>query len=129
MSDSNCSSFLEANTPHNPNNFNHLDNYETETDIIDHENFEPFDLMVAEELESDFTSILAELQQEITTNNTILSTPDVPRRHESGGKGVKIDERKRIAFRTKSGIDIMDDGYRWRKYGKKAVKNSRNPSP
>lgn len=33
----------------------------------------------------------------------------------------------RVAFRTKSEIDILDDGFRWRKYGKKSVKNSPNP--
>ncbi|TYG64874.1 hypothetical protein ES288_D06G141700v1 [Gossypium darwinii] len=36
--------------------------------------------------------------------------------------------RFKIAFRTKSDIEIMDDGYRWRKYGKKKVKNNPNPS-
>lgn len=33
----------------------------------------------------------------------------------------------RIAFVTKSEVEIMDDGYKWRKYGKKMVKNSPNP--
>jgi hypothetical protein len=33
----------------------------------------------------------------------------------------------RIAFRTKSEVEILDDGYKWRKYGKKSVKNSPNP--
>ncbi|GLT29829.1 hypothetical protein SLA2020_046710 [Shorea laevis] len=33
----------------------------------------------------------------------------------------------RIAFRTKSDIEIMDDGFKWKKYGKKKVKNSANP--
>ena len=33
----------------------------------------------------------------------------------------------RVAFITKSEIEIMDDGYKWRKYGKKMVKNSPNP--
>nr|AYU71076.1 transcription factor WRKY50 [Lilium regale] len=33
----------------------------------------------------------------------------------------------RVAFRTKSAMDIMDDGFKWRKYGKKSVKNSLNP--
>lgn len=28
---------------------------------------------------------------------------------------------------TKSEIDHLDDGYRWRKYGQKAVKNSPYP--
>ncbi|TVU20452.1 EcWRKY-50, partial [Eragrostis curvula] len=34
---------------------------------------------------------------------------------------------ERIAFRTRSEIEILDDGYKWRKYGKKSVKNSPNP--
>ncbi|KAG9459215.1 hypothetical protein H6P81_003723 [Aristolochia fimbriata] len=33
----------------------------------------------------------------------------------------------RVAFRTKSELEILDDGYKWRKYGKKTVKNSPNP--
>ncbi|CAL9237123.1 unnamed protein product [Arabidopsis halleri] len=33
----------------------------------------------------------------------------------------------RYAFRTKSDADILDDGYRWRKYGQKSVKNSLYP--
>ncbi|EEF46106.1 probable WRKY transcription factor 50 isoform X2 [Ricinus communis] len=38
-------------------------------------------------------------------------------------KGVK----ERVAFKTKSEIEILDDGFKWRKYGKKMVKNSPNP--
>uniref|UniRef100_A0A6V7QZ03 WRKY domain-containing protein n=1 Tax=Ananas comosus var. bracteatus TaxID=296719 RepID=A0A6V7QZ03_ANACO len=34
---------------------------------------------------------------------------------------------ERIAFRMKSEVEIVDDGFRWRKYGKKSVKNSPNP--
>lgn len=34
---------------------------------------------------------------------------------------------ERFAFKTKSDIEILDDGYKWRKYGKKKVKNSPNP--
>ncbi|XAR55095.1 hypothetical protein NMG60_11030481 [Bertholletia excelsa] len=33
----------------------------------------------------------------------------------------------RVAFHTKSSEDVLDDGYRWRKYGQKAVKNSKHP--
>ncbi|KAG9445499.1 hypothetical protein H6P81_011627 [Aristolochia fimbriata] len=36
--------------------------------------------------------------------------------------------RPRFAFQTRSANDILDDGYRWRKYGQKAVKNSIYPS-
>ncbi|EMS56652.1 putative WRKY transcription factor 56 [Triticum urartu] len=35
--------------------------------------------------------------------------------------------RPRFAFQTKSENDVLDDGYRWRKYGQKAVKNSAFP--
>jgi len=42
-------------------------------------------------------------------------------------KGEKKVRRPRIAFQTRSQVDILDDGYRWRKYGQKAVKNNRFP--
>ncbi|KAF7817361.1 17.3 kDa class II heat shock protein-like [Senna tora] len=43
-----------------------------------------------------------------------------------GGDQMK-EVRERYAFRTKSEVEILDDGYKWRKYGKKMVKNSPNP--
>nr|GMD05572.1 probable WRKY transcription factor 43 [Ipomoea batatas] len=33
----------------------------------------------------------------------------------------------RIAFHTRSSEDILDDGFKWRKYGQKSVKNSAHP--
>ncbi|WVZ69064.1 hypothetical protein U9M48_017914 [Paspalum notatum var. saurae] len=33
----------------------------------------------------------------------------------------------RVAFRVRSDEEVLDDGYKWRKYGKKSVKNSPNP--
>ncbi|KAJ3695155.1 hypothetical protein LUZ60_000532 [Juncus effusus] len=42
------------------------------------------------------------------------------------GRGKKMT-RPRFAFQTRSANDILDDGYRWRKYGQKAVKNSAYP--
>lgn len=50
--------------------------------------------------------------------------------------GINEDEEKsckkkmkkpRFAFQTRSQVDILDDGYRWRKYGQKAVKNNKFP--
>jgi hypothetical protein len=48
------------------------------------------------------------------------------------GKTTKGHQKKRarqprFAFMTKSEIDHLEDGYRWRKYGQKAVKNSPFP--
>ncbi|KAG0462816.1 hypothetical protein HPP92_021292 [Vanilla planifolia] len=53
-----------------------------------------------------------------------------PDGHEMNGEVVKkrkAEAEFRIGFRTKSEVEIMDDGFKWRKYGKKAVKNSPNP--
>ncbi|KAL6647656.1 hypothetical protein ACP70R_015093 [Stipagrostis hirtigluma subsp. patula] len=44
-----------------------------------------------------------------------------------GKKGQKRPRQPRFAFMTKSEIDHLEDGYRWRKYGQKAVKNSPFP--
>ncbi|XVE97728.1 hypothetical protein REPUB_Repub03eG0043400 [Reevesia pubescens] len=46
---------------------------------------------------------------------------------ESQTIGERREVRERYAFKTKSEVEILDDGYRWRKYGKKKVKNSPNP--
>lgn len=42
-------------------------------------------------------------------------------------KNQKRQREPRFAFMTKSEVDNLDDGYRWRKYGQKAVKNSPYP--
>ncbi|XP_007048143.2 PREDICTED: probable WRKY transcription factor 51 [Theobroma cacao] len=46
---------------------------------------------------------------------------------KSGVRKNKLELGNRVAFRTKSELEVMDDGYKWRKYGKKSVKNSPNP--
>ncbi|XP_042386115.1 WRKY transcription factor 71-like [Zingiber officinale] len=50
---------------------------------------------------------------------------------KNANKGKKKKEKRqreaRYAFVTKSEVDHLDDGYRWRKYGQKAVKNSPFP--
>ncbi|XP_010494803.1 PREDICTED: probable WRKY transcription factor 8 isoform X3 [Camelina sativa] len=45
-------------------------------------------------------------------------------------KTKKKEEKKkepRVSFMTKTEVDHLEDGYRWRKYGQKAVKNSPYP--
>ncbi|CAK8542461.1 unnamed protein product [Lathyrus sativus] len=44
-----------------------------------------------------------------------------------GGRVKKPAKVPRFAFQTRSVDDILDDGYRWRKYGQKAVKNTTYP--
>ncbi|KAF0926869.1 hypothetical protein E2562_027725 [Oryza meyeriana var. granulata] len=53
------------------------------------------------------------------------TTRSKPAPGKKGGK--KRARQPRFAFMTKSEIDHLEDGYRWRKYGQKAVKNSPFP--
>ncbi|KAH6792394.1 WRKY DNA-binding protein 50 [Perilla frutescens var. hirtella] len=46
---------------------------------------------------------------------------------DSGNGREKKDTREKVAFKTKSEVEVLDDGFKWRKYGKKMVKNSPNP--
>lgn len=49
------------------------------------------------------------------------------KRKGGGNYKMRKASRPRFAFQTRSADDILDDGYRWRKYGQKAVKNSLYP--
>lgn len=79
-----------------------------------------------------------------TTMMTTRSREEEPLKTEDGGYGhdeekddggkkpapkgaEKKVRRPRFAFQTRSQVDILDDGYRWRKYGQKAVKNNNFP--
>ncbi|KAE8670815.1 putative WRKY transcription factor 12 [Hibiscus syriacus] len=57
---------------------------------------------------------------------------------EQGHLGVSAMKMKRIkarrkvreprfCFKTMSDVDVLDDGYKWRKYGQKVVKNTQHP--
>lgn len=41
--------------------------------------------------------------------------------------GSRMVREPKIVVQTMSEIDILDDGYRWRKYGQKVVKGNHNP--
>ncbi|KAI4374161.1 hypothetical protein MLD38_012187 [Melastoma candidum] len=43
-----------------------------------------------------------------------------------GGRRKKVRE-PRFCFKTLSEVDVLDDGYKWRKYGQKVVKNTQHP--
>ncbi|KAL2235992.1 UNVERIFIED_CONTAM: putative WRKY transcription factor 50 [Sesamum indicum] len=46
---------------------------------------------------------------------------------DSGSGREKKEIKDKVAFKTKSEVEVLDDGFKWRKYGKKMVKNSPNP--
>ncbi|GAB4860226.1 WRKY transcription factor [Ancistrocladus abbreviatus] len=45
----------------------------------------------------------------------------------SAAPGSRTVREPRVVVQTPSDIDILDDGYRWRKYGQKVVKGNPNP--
>ncbi|KAJ4909672.1 putative WRKY transcription factor 57 [Raphanus sativus] len=62
-----------------------------------------------------------------TENSTASAAkaPEPPRKEKKMAQ--KRIRQPRFAFMTKSDVDNLEDGYRWRKYGQKAVKNSPFP--
>ncbi|KAL6848051.1 hypothetical protein ACP4OV_022179 [Aristida adscensionis] len=44
-----------------------------------------------------------------------------------GGKARRKVREPRFCFKTMSEVDVLDDGYKWRKYGQKVVKNTQHP--
>ncbi|XP_042471513.1 probable WRKY transcription factor 43 [Zingiber officinale] len=61
----------------------------------------------------------------VVDHKPISDTSDIVQK--KGKKQEKKMRRPRLAFQTRSRVDILDDGYRWRKYGQKAVKNNTFP--
>ncbi|KAL0701251.1 hypothetical protein Bca4012_057373 [Brassica carinata] len=59
------------------------------------------------------------------TDNSTEKTPETPKKEKKQAQ--KRIRQPRFAFMTKSDVDNLEDGYRWRKYGQKAVKNSPFP--
>ncbi|XP_030443447.2 probable WRKY transcription factor 57 [Syzygium oleosum] len=64
-------------------------------------------------------------QERSAASGESLLVPEKPNKVRK--KGQKRIKQPRFAFLTKSEVDHLEDGYRWRKYGQKAVKNSPYP--
>lgn len=46
---------------------------------------------------------------------------------ESSNLASRAVREPRVVIQIETEIDILDDGYRWRKYGQKVVKGNPNP--
>ncbi|TYI09190.1 hypothetical protein ES332_A09G053300v1 [Gossypium tomentosum] len=69
-----------------------------------------------------------------SAENCFIQKPEIEKtdnqmmKSSSVGKQKENKKRKqRYAFETRSQVDVLDDGYRWRKYGQKAVKDNKFP--
>ncbi|KAJ7548761.1 hypothetical protein O6H91_07G025800 [Diphasiastrum complanatum] len=71
----------------------------------------------------DFTNTTNENKSQEDLTNTTHEKKSKP----AAKKGKKRIREPRYAIQTRSDKDILEDGYKWRKYGQKAVKNSPHP--
>ncbi|KAK6932842.1 WRKY domain [Dillenia turbinata] len=65
-------------------------------------------------------------------DNDNMDDPDTKRRKQdtAGGDSISLckpPREPRVVVQTLSEVDILDDGYRWRKYGQKVVKGNHKP--
>ncbi|KAL0908007.1 hypothetical protein M5K25_022468 [Dendrobium thyrsiflorum] len=85
--------------------------------------FEFGDFFVSEEAEfSEDQQVVSQCQQ-----NSLFQVNDGGNLSSSVQKNNQRLKSTRVSFKTKSDRDVLDDGYKWRKYGKKMVKSSSNP--
>ncbi|XP_042399960.1 WRKY transcription factor 23-like [Zingiber officinale] len=85
--------------------------------------------------QSSLSSSLLEEEEEVVveieemSQQELVADMDKFKHHEKKPKkrGEKRQREPSFAFITKSEVDHLEDGYRWRKYGQKSVKNSPFP--
>ncbi|CAH9076735.1 unnamed protein product [Cuscuta europaea] len=68
-------------------------------------------------------SLLQAMNEDSPSEGGVSTSQDGPR--NDGGNN--MGGIQKFVFKTKSDIDVLDDGYKWRKYGKKKVRSSPNP--
>ncbi|XP_062181449.1 WRKY transcription factor 71-like [Phragmites australis] len=91
--------------------------------------YEPSFPVAASAVDAAFSAKLDDLQQFEYSPAPIFAGAGDDRNGKNmcGGDEKRARVNGRIGFRTRSEVEILDDGFKWRKYGKKAVKNSPNP--
>ncbi|XP_048128402.1 probable WRKY transcription factor 51 [Rhodamnia argentea] len=111
-------------TMNGPNDLDH--SYTSFEETVDPSEFElSDDLFLEDDFEEDFSAGMTVYSNRFNhreaderRNSTI--------RCKRGGKN-KLASGFRVAFRTNSELEAVDDGFKWRKYGKKSVKSIPKP--
>ncbi|KAJ9549386.1 hypothetical protein OSB04_021929 [Centaurea solstitialis] len=117
----NDSSYLSLNMMNNDDEYSHVNDYIKQQQVVglmekDHgQMYESSDDMVADQQQVSSDSRLTDDLNTASGKNSTIR------------KGEKKIRKPKHAFQTRSQVDILDDGYRWRKYGQKAVKNNKFP--
>ncbi|CAJ2652733.1 unnamed protein product [Trifolium pratense] len=82
--------------------------------------------------DDDFEQSSLQRARSVGADEFVEEEPEPKRwRNESENQGIVLGHRTvrepRVVVQTTSDIDILDDGYKWRKYGQKVVKGNPNP--
>ncbi|GAV62564.1 WRKY domain-containing protein [Cephalotus follicularis] len=106
--------------------------YGNTTDDIIASEFESLHYLMLDEGFEDASSSQSRVSSENFTVSSSKASGATSRNNTSikcknGMNKDKLEVGHRVAFRTKSEVEVMDDGFKWRKYGKKSVKSSPNP--
>lgn len=117
-----------------------VDSPDVNYDVPNHQSCEFFDsfLVFDDWLNEDQASIVPEYPDHTPSaaiedgSQSIGSSSNSSHLQGNSSRGIGIRQaqkgtKERVAFKTKSQVEILDDGFKWRKYGKKMVKNSPNP--
>ncbi|CAN6442274.1 unnamed protein product [Victoria cruziana] len=94
------------------------DIFEFEGSLIDAEFFEGL------EMDGELHSPAPETEQPSKIGDSQAKKQTGDRRSR---KRKSVELGVKVSFKTMSEVENMDDGYRWRKYGKKKVKDNQNP--
>uniref|UniRef100_A0A803PQ04 WRKY domain-containing protein n=1 Tax=Cannabis sativa TaxID=3483 RepID=A0A803PQ04_CANSA len=122
----------------------HMDHSPENDDNVDDSNFDQFsEFLMFDEWPDEFHHDHPAISQSQSQSQPMLINPVTYATDEIGGSSSHLgghntgenvqsgqerrEVRERVAFKIKSEIEILDDGFKWRKYGKKMVKNSPNP--
>ncbi|GAB4837052.1 WRKY Transcription Factor [Ancistrocladus abbreviatus] len=107
------------------------------SDYVEQSDFGVTDFLIMDEwLEGELASMVSGHAQDLGYPTNQVHDDDgggSSSYHDEGTSGSirsvldRREVKERVAFKTKSKIEILEDGYKWRKYGKKMVKNSLNP--
>lgn len=111
-----------------------------QTESIRSEETVPYHLVPTDQLS---TQLVSQQSHELTNDDVTYDAeprvdedeygePDPKRRNiEVGSQELPVSHRavteSRIVVQTRSEVDLLDDGFKWRKYGQKVVKGNQNP--
>ncbi|KAG4125136.1 hypothetical protein ERO13_D10G079300v2 [Gossypium hirsutum] len=83
--------------------------------------------MLSSDMKTDKLIQAAQVKEVVENGGFVGSETEIKSGGDCNKKKEKKTRKPRYAFQTRSQVDILDDGYRWRKYGQKAVKNNKFP--